>query len=391
MLRRLLIYYWRETCNIKTIIFLLVVVLLSLFSRSLVWYNDEGEAKLFQPLAVSIVDHDESVISYVIRTQLSELETIGNVYLDDMETAQNRLEANQILMIIELPEDFYEQALVQDHRDSINIWLNEQMPAESNLLARLLDDAANSISSVQAALHAYQEELRLVVEDEQLFQKYSEAATLDVAFKLIQRNNMVIIEQEARMRQVWFVVAALLSLFAMLPALLVLMLVQQEISSGQHARLLAANVSWWQLHLAKIVIGLIWLLAGLVPMAFVSRGFLPQLRLLPILGALIPLFLSTSLICIALAYRSNRTESVMLTAWMLLLAFLLFGGAIYPWQLLPGWMRMIRPLSPAYWPFAIIYESLYERTISIFAYLWPLLITAVCVCFSWLSWKRCEV
>lgn len=391
MLRRLLVYYWRESCNIKTAIFLLVVVLLTLFGRSLVWHNDEGEAKLFQPLSISIVDLDESVISYVIRTQMSELETIENVYLDDMDTARKRLAANEVLMVIELPEGFYEQAVSQDHRDSIKIWLNQQMPAEANLLARMLNHAADSISSIQATLHAYQEELRFVIEDDQQFQKYSEAATLDVAFKLIQRSSMLVIEQEARMRQVWFVAATLLSLFAMLPALLVLMLVQQEISSGQHARLLAANVPWWKLHLAKTIIGLIWLLAGLIPMALVSRDFIPQLKLWLVLAALVPLYLTTSFISIALAYRSHRTESVMLTAWMLLLAFLLFGGAIYPRQLLPEWMVTLQPVSPAYWSFTIIYEALYERAVAVRTYILPLIITAVSAALSWLSWRRSRI
>ncbi|NLW11343.1 MAG: ABC transporter permease [Clostridiaceae bacterium] len=391
MLRRLLVYYWRESCNIKTAVFLLVVILLTFFGRSLIWYNDDGEAKLFQPLAISIVDLDESIISYVIRTQMSELEMIENVYLDDMETAQKRLAANQVLMVIELPEGFYEQAVSQDHRDSIKIWLNEQMPAESNLLARMLNHAADSISSIQATLHAYQEELRVVIDDDQQFQKYSEAATLDVAFKLIKRGSMLVIEQEAHMHQVWFVSAALLSLFSMLPALLVLMLVQQEVSSGQHARLQVANVAWWKLHLAKIIIGLIWLITGLIPMAFISQEFMPQLNMWLVLASLIPLYLTTSLLCITLAYRSSRTESILLTAWMLQLAFLLFGGAIYPRQLLPDWMITLQPLSPAYWSFTIIYEALYERVVPISAYLWPLVLSAVGAVLSWLSWRRSSV
>ena len=193
------------------------------------------------------------------------------------------------------------------------------------------------------------------------------------------------------MRQVWFVAATLLSLFAMLPALLVLMLVQQEISSGQHARLLAANVPWWKLHLAKTIIGLIWLLAGLIPMALVSRDFIPQLKLWLVLAALVPLYLTTSFISIALAYRSHRTESVMLTAWMLLLAFLLFGGAIYPRQLLPEWMVTLQPVSPAYWSFSIIYDALYERAVSVRTYILPLIITAFSAALSWLSWRRSRI
>jgi ABC-type multidrug transport system permease subunit len=391
MLRRLIVYYWRESCNIRTVAFLLVVILLTLFSQSIVWYDDEGEAKLYEPLSVSLVDHDQSVISYVIRTQLEDLEAVGQVHTESMEQAQQRLKNNEILLIIEMPEGFYEQTISGQERTHVRVWLNEQMPAESNLFARLLNHAVDSITSVQATLFTYQEELRPVVTDEELYQEYSYAATLDVAFRLIKRNSMLIIEEEARMRQFWYVAASLISLFAMLPALLVLMLAQQEIRSGQHSRLKAANVSWWQLTLAKVLIGLVWLMTGLVPMLVAAQRFLPQLGWWKIVVAVIPLYISVSCICLALAYRSRQTEAAMLTAWMLLLVFLLLAGGIYPRQLLPGFLVRIQFISPAYWSFSQLYEAMYERELAAGFYIWPLVTIAVAAAVSWLSMRRSKV
>ena len=229
MLRRLLIYYLRESFNLKTALFLILVVLLAVFSKSLISYDTNGDAVLYEPLDVSLVDNDDSIISDVIETQLADLEAIGKVHLDTMERAQERLSANEILLILEMPEYFYEQTSSGESREKVRIWLNEQMPAESNLFARLLNHAVDSFTSVQASLYAYQEELLLVVDNDEDLDNYSRVAAWEVAARLISRNDLLIVEQEARMRQFWFVVASLSSLFAMLPALLVLMLAHNEI------------------------------------------------------------------------------------------------------------------------------------------------------------------
>lgn len=387
MLRRLLAFYWRESCNVRTLAFLLVVVLLTLFSQSIVWYDDDGEAKLYEPLSISIVDLDESVISFVMRSQLQDLEAIGTIYQEDLEQARVRLARNEILMILVIPEHFYEQTISGQKRDSVQVYLNEQMPAESNLFARLLNHAVDSFTSVQATLYTYQEELRPLLPDDEQYRKYSDAATLDVAFRMIRRDSLVKLEEEVRMRQFWFVVASLTSLFAMLPALLVLMLVQQERLSGRHERLLVANVPWWKLHLAKVLIGFMWLMTGLLPLLFFVQQFLPQLRWQTLALAVIPLYFSTALLSLALAYRSRQTEATMLTAWLLILAFLLVGGGIYPRQLLPGWMLWTQPLSPAYWSFTQLYDGLYSRPFEPVLMIGSLATVVVSTAASYISWR----
>lgn len=391
MLRRLLIYYLRESFNLKTALFLILVVLLAVFSKSLISYDTNGDAVLYEPLDVSLVDNDDSIISDVIETQLADLEAIGKVHLDTLERAKERLSANEILLILEMPEYFYEQTSSGESREKVRIWLNEQMPAESNLFARLLNHAVDSFTSVQASLYAYQEELLLVVDNDEDLDNYSRVAAWEVAARLISRNDLLIVEQEARMRQFWFVVASLSSLFAMLPALLVLMLAQNEIKSGQHRRLLAANVSWWKIHLSKVIIGLLWLVTGLIPVYLALSQTLPQLLWHQLFIAIIPLYLSVAFISLALAFQSNNSEATMLTCWMMILSFLLVGGGIYPSQLLPHWIRVIQRISPAYYSFSQIYEILYERSVPTNLYVISFASVILSVIVSGLSWKRSKV
>lgn len=391
MLRRLLVYYLRESINIKTALFLMLVILLAVFSKSLVSYDDEGKARLYEPLNISFVDNDDSIISDVIETQFADLQAIGKVHMDTMDRAQERLANNEILLILEMPEDFYEQTTSGESREKVRIWLNEQMPAESNLFARLLNHAVDSFTSVQASLYAYQEELSLIIDDEEVFENYSRNAAWEVAARMISRNELLTVEKEARMRQFWFVVASLSSLFAMLPALLVLMLAQNEIKSGQHRRLLAANVAWWKIHLAKVLIGLLWLVTGLIPVFLALSATLPQLRWYQLFIAIIPLYLSVSFLSLALTFQSNNSEATMLTCWMMILSFLLMGGGIYPTQLLPSWIRAIQRTSPAYYSFTQIYETLYERSVPNRLYVFSAVIIIISFIISGLSWKRSKV
>lgn len=389
MLRRLLVYYWRESCNIRTLAFILVILLLTGFIQTMVWHDDDGEAQLFAPMPVSVVLAEPSFVSSVIIRQLESFDVISKVYIEDINAAKARLDSRETLMIIELPPDFTEDQIISGHsRQDILVYFNEQMPAEANLIARMLNQALDSFIAVQAALSAFSQQLRPVLAEDQVYSRYMEAALLEMSFGLIRRGELVPLDESVRLKQFWFVVSSLISLFAMLPALLVLMLVQQERNSRQHERFLVADVAWWKLHLAKIIIGLMWLLLALLPLTFFVRQILPQLSWQVLFLAVIPLYLVAALFCIALAYRSLRAEAAMLTSWLIFMAALLIGGAIYPQQLMPRWLLFLMPASPANWSFTLLYRALYGYSLDA---LYLLLFTAVMpvmAAASYFSWRQ---
>lgn len=385
MLRRLLAYYWRESCNIRTLAFILVILLLTGFIQTMVWHDDDGEAQLFKPMPVSVVYEETGFTTLAIIRQLEDFEVISQVYVDDLNRARQRLAANEILMIIELPVDFTDENMASGQ--FVVVYFNEHMPAEANLIARMLNQALASFVSVQAALTAFQQQLRPVIVDDDLYGRYLEAAMLEMSFGLIRRGELVPLDKSVRLKQFWFVVSSLVSLFAMLPALLVLMLIQQERLSRQHERFLIANVSWWKLHLAKILIGLMWLLLALLPLTVFVRQILPQLTWQILFLAVIPLYLIAALFCISLAYSSRHSEATLLIAWLIFMAALIVGGAIYPYQLMPQWLLYLMPFSPANWSFSILYRALYgyslnTRYLGYFAVAIPLLSAG-----SYVSWR----
>ncbi len=356
MLRKLLVYYWRESCNLRTFAFIAFILLLTGFVQSMVWHDEEGEAQLFSPLPVSLVVASSDPLSSVVIRQLDEIDVVSEIYLDDLSTAQGRLARHEIIMLVELPENPLENTL---EPKTIRVYFNNHMASEANMIARMLNQALAGLKTVQASLRVYQEGLKPLVDQDSRYQQYVTAAVVELSFAFINRGDLVPLDQSLRLKQFWSVVASLISLFAMLPALLVLLIVMKERISGRHERLLLAGVSWWSLHLAKIMIGLMWLMLALLPLTLIVRQMLPQLSWQIIFSAVIPLYLTAALFCLTLAYRSRRGEAVMFTSWLAFMVAMLVGGAIYPYQLMPPWLLQLRPFSPVSWSFNLLYRSLY--------------------------------
>lgn len=358
MLGKLLILYWRESCSWRTAVFLLIMVLITFASFTGINQPAEQNLTVFTPVRISVVDEDRSLVSYAIVSQFAALPSVENVYTESLTEARARLDQNEVLLILVIPSDFYRDVVTRTDPARITVYLNDRMPAESAYFMRMLDNSAGSISAIQAALAVFQREAEPLLPDKKAFSRQSEAAALSMAFRLLDRESLIQIQPGNRLNTAWFIITALSCLFSVLPALLVLLMAQQERETGRHERLLIANVSWLHLHLAKILVGLLWLTASILPMLVILKRMLPQISLPVVLLAILLLYLIAALFCLTLAYRSRHTEALMLTAWLSLMAALLLGGSIYPDLLLPPLVSQAGMASPVHWTFRLIYEAI---------------------------------
>jgi hypothetical protein len=358
MLVKLLKLYWRESCSYRTFAFLVIMILITMIAFTGVNQPTEQKLTVFKPVRISVVDEDQSLVSLAIINQCEVLPNIETVYTESLPEAKIRLQQNEIMLILVIPQGFYSEIVNRSAPARLTVQLNERMPDESTYFIRLLDNSAASISNVQAALAVFQREAKPLFTDERTYIQYSEAAAIGMALRLMDRASMIRIQPGSRLNTIWFVIAALCCLFAVLPALLVLLMAQRERAIGQLERLILANVSWFHLHLAKILIGLMWLTASLLPMLVILKRMLAQIDLAAVFLAIIFLYTIAALLCLALAYRSRNTEALMLTAWLGLMALLMLGGCIYPWQLLPVPIQRIGTASPAFWAFSLIYQAI---------------------------------
>ncbi len=390
MVFKLLRLYLKETWNSRTVAFLILMLALTALLSSDIPANQEGKADIFNPIRLSVVDDDQSLISFTLVDQFSSLAIVDKVYVESLAEAQARLKSNEILLIMVIPDGFYEQTTQGVERSGLTVYLNEKMPAEATVFVRLLNNATGSVEGIQSALFAFQDAMRPLFQDPAAFQKSAEVAAMNMAFRLVGRKTILKIADDVKLNTVWYVISALTCLLAMLTGLIVLLQVQQERLSGMHERLLIANIPWWQVMLAKKLTGLIWLLAGFAPLLAALSRFYPGLRLWPVILAIGLIYWITATLCLVLGYLGRPGETMLLAAWLGLLTILLLGGCIYPLQLLPGWLQPITLISPARWAFALIYGSLAQQPFSLMAAAILVIMIPCAIAGSWLSWRKAK-
>lgn len=390
MVFKLLRLYLRETWNSRTVSFLVLMLALTALLLADLPLTSQSDDKsiIFDPVRLSVVDEDESVISYALVDQFSSLEVVDKVYVESLDEALARIENNETLLALVIPQNFYEQTVQGAERAGLTVYLNEKMPSEATIFVRLLNNATGSVEAIQSALFTYQDNIRPLYSDDNEYWEAANIAGMNMAFKLLGRKSLLKVNESARLNTTWFVISALSCLLAMLTSLLVLLQVQQERRSGMHERLKLANVPWWQLMLAKQLIGLLWLAAGFAPLLAALNRLYAGLNPWPVILAIVLLYWISSSLCLILGYLGRPGETMLLAAWLGVLGILLLGGCIYPWQLLPDWLQQAALISPARWGFTLIYDSLAGKAISATALAALAAMIAASAAGSWLSWRQ---
>ena len=358
MFFKLLIYYWRDALNIRTIAFLATLLLLTVILAAGFPAAGIDEKSIFEPVDLSVVDEDNSIISYTVIDQFRSLDVVGTIYVESLEEALDRLSREETLLTLLIPAGFYEETRLGLDRSGMTVYFNEKMPVEAMVFRRMLNHAAASVVGIQSAIYAYQDAIMPLYDDPADVWIQAEAASVDLAFKLVARKSILDIKETSQLNEVDFVVSALSTLFAAITSLLVLMHIRYERQTGLHERFLTANVSLPAMTAARQVVWLIWLSAGLLPLLTVLSGFYPNMRYATLYAALVFAGLAFSGWIMAFAYSTQLHESHMLAAWLLMLVLLLCGGCIYPHALLPDILQRTSFLSPARWSFLIVYNGL---------------------------------
>jgi ABC-2 type transport system permease protein len=379
---------FRETWNGHNLAFLGLSLLLAAFLLSGLPIASGGISSIFRPVSLAVVDDDKSLISYTLIDQFSDLDAVDEIYVEDLASAQKRLQANEILLILVIPENFYEETVRGGERSSITVFLNERMPAESAVFTRLLGNTAGSVTAIQAAVFAFQDLVGPLFQDYQPYSDAVELAATHLAFRLVGRQSLLAVDDSGKFGTIYHVISALSCLLALLTGLIVLAKVQSERRLGLQARLVLAGVSWWQPMLARQLIGLLWLAAGFGPLLAALHRLYPDRPFWPIIGAVVLLYWSASLLSQILGLLAPPGETALLAAWLGLFLLLLAGGCFYPWQLLPDWLQKAGLLSPARWGYLLIYRSLARQEIPAMAYAVLGLTAILATGGTWLAWRR---
>ncbi len=355
---QLIVFDMRSMLNIRTLMFVVIMLILSAY---LLWGLPSFEpdsSELFQPVSFSVVDQDKTLLSKKIIEQIAEMELVDQVYVESLPAASDRLERNESLMILVIPDDFYAISLRAEERPPLMVHLNDRKPIESSLFIRMLDNMSNSIEGVQANYFAFAAHLRPLYNDNDEIVQILDRAASRGAFLVFGRRAVLSIDESAKLNTVAFVISSLMSLFILLISLLLITQIQQERASGVRERIIIANVSWWQSVIARQVSGLFWLTGTLIPMVIGLFKIYPEMNRLQFILTILALYWISALLAQSAANFARPDQTILLGAWLMILAMMLSSGCIYPEQLLPSYILKMGQITPVYWAFQSFYRIL---------------------------------
>lgn len=358
MLLRLIGFHLRETLTMRTLVFFAAVLLVTVFLFSAMPDLVSSGDRISYNLSLSIVDPDFSLISEALAVLMGNMNGMGQVYREDLETAQARLKNNEILMIIQMPEGFYETSLTLQKRPPVTLWLNPRMPAETAIFVRALRSFTDSIAGIQAAYVSFAEVVRPLYQDIDAFNKELTDTFSQLAIWALARRGVLTTDETARMSTPYHVIASLICLLCMQTGLLLMTQAQDERKSGVIYRMALSRAPWWASPLARQLAGLLWVGVSFAPLIVGLKIYYPQARLELILPAVFCLYWVTASLCQAAGYLSGGGMLALPGVWMGILVLLLLGGCIYPQTLLPAVLKPLMPLSPAYFAYGTVYAGL---------------------------------
>ncbi len=386
VLPRLILQGLREQFSIRTLFFLLVMLLLSAF---LLWGMPgfAPDAKdIFPPVSFSVVDKDQSLLSRKLTEQIASLSVVEEVYVESEVDARQRLADGKSLLVLIIPEGLYELSMKSERRPPIEVFLNSRMPVESAVFVRFLNNLAGSIEGVQSYYFAYAAGMRPLFQDDRTYVQAMDRAATHIVFQMLGRKSIVDIDLSGERNTVHFVISALVCLLTMQTSLLLLVQTHQERKSGIRERLRLAGVRWWQSCLARQMVGLALMAIAFIPLIAGLFKLFPDLSRSSLLLSVFSLYWISALLSQAAGTIGSKGDTVLLGAWLCILALMLLGGAIYPEPLLPGVLREIGKYTPVHPVFRTIYHALDGTPASTGTWITLTVMAVVSAALSALSW-----
>ena len=355
---KLVLFHARIGLGVRSLIFLVVMLLLSGFIFwSMPYLGTDGSA-IFAPVTLSMVDQDDSLLSRKLIEQLGRMSLVEQVFTEPLADGLARLERNEALLVLVIPEDFYEISMRNEIRPPITVHLNPRQPVEAALFVRMLDNLAASIEGMQASYFAFASQMRPLYDDTGAFIRQMDQAASHVAFQVLGRRSVVEIDESGKFNTVYHVISNLVCLLALQTCLLLVTQIQHERTTGIRDRLILAGAGPWQLLAARQLVGLFWLAAGCLPLLSGLYRAFPAADHLTITVTVLALYWIFALVCQAVANWARPGDGVILGVWLTILAMLLAGGSIYPAPLLPEILREAGKITPAYWAARTLYRAL---------------------------------
>ena len=323
------------------LVLLLPVMLLAVLVPG---FGETTSARTYvRPFRFVICDLDDSVMSRSLINQLRQFELFEEI-VSVREENEGGWFKKGYAAYATIPNGFF-YAMYDMENLPVTVEFNPAMPAESSILETVFRSVTDIVAAEQQARLAefrLREAKGMETDRDDLFY---ESANYELK-RALSRNNVFseyqLLEDytENSAKAAFATVTAML---CMLLPLCVLRGVSEELALGIVDRLKCSGSGMLMLILSKYIAALV---LTAVPYAVISAAVQPGATVLFCLSALMLFTLSFSG---ALSLSTPDPSRAQLTGNIIVILSLLFGGALYPYQMLPDTVQKAAVLSPVYY------------------------------------------
>ena len=299
-----------------------------------------------RPFSFVICDLDDSVMSRSLINQLRQFELFEDIAsLHEHEESSEWFNRGYAAYAT-IPKGFF-YAMYDMENLAVTVDLNPDMPAEAAIIKSVFSTVTDIVAAEQQARLAefkVREAAGFAADKNELFY---ESANYELKRALSRRNVFTkfrLIEDytENSLKAAYATVTAML---CMLIPLCMLRGLPEELSLGIIDRLKCSGRGLYTLIISKYLAALIMLA---IPFAAVVAAARPDLPSSAYISALLFFTLSFSLFGIV-SISTPDASKAQLIGNMSVILFLLFGGALYPYQMLPRYAQNIAWVSPVFY------------------------------------------
>ena len=325
--------------------------------------------------SIAIRDLDDTLMSRILINQLHDIELFETIYQVGQESDEAVFAELDIAGILTIPKDFF-FSLYDMRNYTVEIALNGNMPLETTIFQSLVASVMDIISENQQmtwAVHTFAYgELDQAGRNE-LYQQASLRIVQDVLGRqgVFARERVVL--DEATDTAI-FLYGSILSVFLMFIPLCILKTLPEEMKIGILPRYIARGGSLIGLLVSKglavlLICAPIWILLTIFLFPF-SFGLA--------LGLFLSCFLASFALFLLISTLVQTPARSQLVGNVILLLFMVLGGALYPLRLLPENMQMASRFTiPYYFTMGLTGIRLELPLTSMFKMLWPLLTVTI--------------
>lgn len=335
-----------------------VLVLLAAFGRlTLPPDAEDGDRVAGLSVSASLVDEDRSFIGQAMVNYLEDISYISAIYQDDLETALDRLERDQVMAVLRLPPDLFKEARRGNQVQPVEFWLNPRMPAEAGQIGILVRQYAAAFNYLYSAIFGYQKVyVHLGGSEDKSWEKATNHS-LNTLIMYFGRSDYAGDGDYLPFSPVVHALAGILLIFSLLPAMGCLASTSRQAYTAYEDRLLLAS-GYGPLMVTRLLAGALWWLLIIPGLLFLldRAGVLVSFGITATL--LFTAYLAFALLMLTLGRARAPAVTVLLAGWFIFFALLVLGGALYPISLFPSWLHKLASFSPLYPVMQPVYRAI---------------------------------